>query len=121
RVGRGKVATIYPDGCSFRLGKAIQLRDGSDVTIIANGLMVGGALDAAGKLESEGISCRVLDMHTVKPIDREAIASAAETTGAIVVTEEHLHHGGLGAVVAQVVSQTTPVPMEYVDVGDQYA
>lgn len=121
RVGRGKVATIYPDGCDFKLGKAIRLRDGKDATIIANGLMVAGALDAAKQLEADGISCRVLDLHTIKPIDRDAIAAAAKETGAIVVAEEHLHHGGLGSVVAQVVSETTPVPMGYVNVGDQYA
>lgn len=121
RVGRGKVATIYPDGCDFQLGKAIQLRDGKDATIIANGLMVAGALDAARQLEADGIACRVLDLHTIKPIDRDAIAAAAKDTGAIVVAEEHLHHGGLGSAVAQVVSETTPVPMGYVNVGDQYA
>jgi transketolase len=121
RVGRGKVATIYPDGCDFQLGKAIQLRDGKDATIIANGLMVAGALDAARQLEADGVSCRVLDLHTIKPIDRDAIAAAAKDTGAIVVAEEHLHHGGLGSAVAQVVSETTPVPMGYVNVGDQYA
>ena len=121
RVGRGKVAVVYPDGCDFQLGKAIQLRDGKDATIIANGLMVPGALDAAKSLESDGIACRVIDLHTIKPIDRDAIAAAANETGAIVVAEEHLHHGGLGSSVAQVVSETTPVPMEYVNIGDQYA
>ncbi|MCA9110338.1 MAG: transketolase family protein, partial [Planctomycetaceae bacterium] len=75
RVGRGKVATVYPDGCPFELGKAITVRDGSDATIIANGLMVPGALDAAKMLEADGISCRVIDLHTIKPIDRDAIAA----------------------------------------------
>lgn len=121
RVGRGKVATVYQNGIEFKIGKANQLRDGKDATIIANGLMVPGALDAAKKLEEAGLSVRVLDMHTVKPLDVEAIAKAAGETGAIVVAEEHLHHGGLGSVVAQAVSQTTPVPMEYVNVGDLYA
>ncbi|WP_437194054.1 transketolase family protein [Planctomicrobium sp. SH527] len=121
RVGRGKVATVYADGIEFKLGKANQLRDGKDATIIANGLMVPGAIDAAKKLEEAGLSVRVLDMHTIKPLDVEAIAKAAQETGAIIVAEEHLHHGGLGSVVAQAVSQTTPVPMEYVNVGDLYA
>ncbi len=121
RIGRGKVATIYPDGCPFELGKAITVREGNDATIIANGLMVPGALDAARLLEAEGISCRVIDLHTIKPIDRDAIAAAAKETGAIVVAEEHLHHGGLGSAVAQVVAETTPVPMAFVNVGDQYA
>ncbi len=121
RVGRGKVATIYPDGCSFELGKAITVREGTDATIIANGLMVAAAVDAATLCEPLGISCRVIDLHTIKPIDRDAIAAAAAETGAIVVAEEHLHHGGLGAAVAQVVGETTPVPMAFIDVGDQYA
>jgi transketolase len=121
RVGRGKVAELYPDGIDFQIGKAVSLREGTDATIIANGLMVAGALDAATKLEESGLSVRVLDMHTVKPLDEAAVAKAAEETGAIVVAEEHLHHGGLGSVVAQAVCRTRPVPMEFVNVGDQYA
>lgn len=121
RIGRGKVATLYPSGIKFELGKAIQLQDGKDVTIIANGLMVAGAMDAAKMLAEKGLSVRVLDMHTIKPLDVAAIAKAAKETGAIVVAEEHLHHGGLGAVVAQAVVSSQPVPMEFVDVGDRYA
>jgi len=121
RVGRGKVATIYPNGVDFELGKAIEVNAGTDATIIANGLMVAGALDAAKKLNEKGVKVRVLDMHTIKPLDVEAIARAAKETGAIVVAEEHLHHGGLGSVVAQAVGQTHPVPLEFVNVGDQYA
>ncbi len=123
RVGRAKVPAIYGDGSGldFRIGKANTLRDGSDATIVANGLMVGVALDAAAMLAEQGVNVRVIDMHTVKPIDRDAIAKAAKETGRIVVAEEHLHHGGLGSVVAQVVSETHPVRMAYVDVGDTYA
>ncbi|MFG0335926.1 MAG: transketolase family protein [Maioricimonas sp. JB049] len=121
RVGRGEVAEVYPDGCNFELGKAIQLRDGADATIIANGLMVPAALDAATALKEQGVNARVLDMHTIKPLDRDAIQKAAEETGAIVVAEEHLHHGGLGSVVCQAVCETKPVPVESVDVGDVYA
>ena len=121
RVGRGKVATVYPNGIDFQLGKANQLRDGADATIIANGLMVPAALDAARFLENEGVNVRVLDMHTVKPLDVEAVTNAARETGAIVVAEEHLHHGGLGSVVAQAVCQQHPVPIEFVNVGDLYA
>jgi transketolase len=121
RIGRGKVADIYPQGCDFKLGKAIQLRDGKTATIIANGLMTAAALDAAKILEAEGVECRVLDMHTVKPLDVDAITKAAKDTGAIVVTEEHLAHGGLCSAVSQAVVQTKPVPMEFVNVGDQYA
>ena len=128
RAGRGKVADIYKgDGSAgehdlnFEVGKSIQLREGSDATIIACGLMVGAALDAAKLLEDEGVSVRVIDMHTIKPIDRDAITKAAADTGCIVTTEEHLHHGGLGSAVAQVVAETHPVPMASVDVGDTYA
>ena len=121
RTGRSKVAILYPHGCEFRIGKALQLRDGSDVTIIANGLMVAAAIDAATELAKSGVSARVLDMHTVKPIDEEAIVKAARETQRIVVVEEHLMHGGLGSVVATVVSRTVPVPMAYVNVGDCFA
>ena len=121
RAGRGKVADVYPDGCPFKLGEAIRVRDGKDVTIIANGLMVPPALDAAKSLAEAGIEARVLDMHTVKPLDTAAVLAAVKETGAIVVAEEHLHHGGLGSVVAQTVCQHAPAPIESVDVGDQYA
>jgi transketolase len=121
RLGRGKVAVVYPDGCHFEIGKAIQLRDGADVTIIANGIMVAAALDAAHELEQSGISARVLDMHTVKPIDEQAIFKAARETKALVVAEEHLAHGGLGSVVAMAASRAAPVPMAYVNLGDRYA
>lgn len=121
RAGRGKVADVYPDGCNFEIGKAIQLRDGKDVTIIANGLMVAPALDAAGALAESGVTARVLDMHTVKPIDAAAVVAAVKETGAIVVAEEHLHHGGLGSVVAQTVCEQSPAPVEFVDVGDTFA
>lgn len=121
RVGRGKVADIHDAGTNFEIGKSITVRDGSDATIIANGLMVAAAIDAATLLANEGLKVRVLDMHTVKPIDAAAITAAANETGAIVVAEEHLHHGGLGAVVAQTVSSTSPAPMEFVNVGDTYA
>lgn len=121
RLGRPKVPEIYTDGCPFEIGKANTLREGTDVTLIANGLMVAMALDAAAALKESGVSARVIDMHTIKPIDEEAIQAAAKETGAIVVAEEHLAAGGLGAAVASVVSRTTPAPMEYVNLGDQYA
>lgn len=121
RTGREKAAVIYPNGCDFEIGKAIEVRKGDDCTIIANGLMVAPALDAAVELANQGISARVLDMHTVKPIDEQAIIKAARETGAIVVAEEHLAHGGLGSAVAMVTARTTPVPMAYVNIGDCYA
>ena len=121
RLGRPKVPQVYPDGCQIEIGKAIQVRGGSDVTVIANGLMVAAALDAAQLLQQEGISARVLDMHTAKPIDESAIVQAARDTGTIVVAEEHLAAGGLGSAVASVVTRTVPVAMRYVNLGDQYA
>jgi transketolase len=121
RTGRPKAPVIYDAGQAFEIGKSIELAAGSDVTIIANGLLVAQALLAAESLELEGISTRVVDMHTVKPIDREAIGKAASETGAIVVAEEHLVDGGLGVRVAQVVAETHPCPMEFVGIHDRYA
>jgi transketolase len=121
RVGRGKAAEIHQAGAKFEIGKAIRVRDGSDVTIIANGLMVAAAIDAASQLAKDGVKVRVLDMHTIKPIDSNAIVAAVRETGALVVAEEHLHHGGLGSVVAQVAAASTPAPVEFVNVGDTYA
>lgn len=121
RLGRPKVPEVYADDGEFEIGRANRLRDGNDVTIIANGLMVPMALDAAKKLGEEETSARVLDMHTVKPLDEAAIIAAARETGALVVAEEHLAAGGLGAGVAAVVTGTIPVPMRFVNVGDRYA
>ena len=91
------------------------------MTVIANGLLVAQALLAADVLDAEGISVRVIDMHTVKPLDRDAIRKAAAETGAIVVAEEHLVDGGMGVRVAQVVAETVPVPMEFVGIQNTYA
>lgn len=120
RVGRPDVPKVYADDHSFTIGKANVLRDGRDVTIVANGLMVALALDAAEALDAQGIRARVLDVHTVKPIDRDALLAAARETGALVVAEEHLAHGGLGSVVAMTVAGALPVPIRYVNLGDQF-
>jgi transketolase len=121
RVGRPEVPKVYTSGpAPFTIGKANQLRDGSDVTIVANGLMVAAALDAVEALSESGIKARVLDVHTVKPIDREALAKGARETGALVVAEEHLAHGGLGSVVAMAVAESHPVPIRYVNLGDHF-
>jgi len=121
RTGRPKAPVIYNGDQKFEIGKAIEVAEGSDVTIIANGLLVAQALLAADTLDAEGVSVRVIDMHTVKPIDRDAIAKAAAETRAIVVAEEHLVDGGLGVRVAQVVAETRPCPMEFVGIQDTYA
>jgi len=121
RCGRIEVPEVYPADAKFEIGKAVQLRDGKDVTIIAVGLMVGIAMDAATLLAKEGVNARVIDMHTIKPLDEAAIIKAASETGRIVVAEEHLQAGGLGSAVASVVVKNKPVPMEFVNVGDTYA
>jgi transketolase len=120
RTGRLKAPIIYSADQKFEIGKSIQVAEGKDVAIIANGLMVAQALLAADTLESEGISARVVDMHTVKPLDRDAIQRAAET-GAIVVAEEHLATAGMGVRVAQVVAETHPCVMEFVGIQDTFA
>src|SRR5215472_14375528 len=122
RVGRPEVPKVYNGGSApFQIGQANQLRDGSDLTIVANGIMVAPALDAAETLAGAGIRARVLDLHTVKPVDKAALQAAARETGAIVVAEEHLAHGGLGSVVAMTVSETLPVPIRFVNLGDTFA
>ncbi len=121
RAGRAKAPLVYPPDQEFTIGKAITVAGGSDVTLIATGLLVAESLRAADVLEAEGISARVIDIHTVKPLDREAITRAAAETGALVVSEEHLVDGGLGVRVAQVVAETHPVPMEFVGVQNTYA
>ena len=121
RAGRPKVPVIYGADQQFTIGKAIQLVEGTDVTLIATGLMVAEAIRASDTLAAEGISARVIDMHTIRSLDREAIATAARETGALVVAEEHLIDAGLGVRVAQVVSETHPVPMEFVGIHNTYA
>jgi len=121
RAGRAKVPMIYGADQEFTIGKAITLIEGSDVTLMATGLLVAESIRAAQTLAAEGISARVIDFHTIKPLDREAIAKAALETGAIVVAEEHLVDGGLGVRVAQVVAETNPAPMEFVGVQNTYA
>ncbi len=115
----GKV--IYDENYRFNLGKANMLKTGSDVTIIAIGLMVAPACEIADNLKPEGINCRVLNMSTLKPIDEMAIKQAAIETGAIVTVEEHLEHGGLGSEVASVIAKNHPVPMEMIAIKDTYA
>ena len=120
RLGRASVPVLYDADHQFQLGKAEVLRDGSDVTVIATGIMVSAAVEAAESLAEEGISVRVLDMHTIKPLDEEAVIKAAEETGKIVTAEEHSVIGGLGSAVAETVVRNCPVPVEMVGQKDVF-
>ncbi|MDH4300233.1 MAG: transketolase family protein [Dehalococcoidia bacterium] len=121
RLGRPKTPIVYPEGYHFTLGKAVTMRQGKDATIVATGIMVAKALEAADILARQNIDCRVLNMHTIKPLDQTSIVEAASETGAVVVAEEHLAQGGLGSRVAQILAKEGPVPMEFVNLGDRYA
>ena len=121
RLSRPKTPIVYPEGYRFTLGKAVTMRQGTDATIMATGIMVAKALEAADVLARQNIECRVMNIHTLKPLDEPAIVMAASETGAIVVAEEHLGQGGLGSRVAQTLAREKPVPMEFVNLGDRYA
>ena len=121
RLSRMPVPEVHPDGYRFSFGRAVTLREGSDLTIVANGIMVCRALDAAALLAADGISACVVNMATLAPLDRDAIAKAAETTGAIVTVEEHSVHGGLGGAVAECVAVTRPVPMRLLGIPATFA
>ncbi len=121
RAGRPPAPVIYTPGQEFHIGGSVELIPGSDVTIIATGLLVAEAIRAAEELESEGISARVIDMYSIKPLDREAVRRAAAETGAIVVAEEHLIDSGLGVRVAQTVAELHPTVMEFVGIRETYA
>ena len=120
RLGRAAVPVYYKEEDEIVLGKGKQLRDGKDLTIIATGIMVPDAMTAAGKLAEEGIDARVIDIHTIKPIDEEIIIKAAAETGAIVTAEEHSVIGGLGEAVAHVVVKNCPVKMTMVGQQDVF-
>jgi transketolase len=121
RIARVPVPCVHADDYEFRPGKAVKLREGNDVTLIANGLLVGRALQAANALESRGISARVLNMSTLKPLDTEAIVDAARNTRGIVTAEEALAAGGLGGAVAEVLALEHPAPMRILGVPDTFA
>ncbi len=120
RFGRYAVPVIFDDSYEFRIGKANMLRDGRDVTLIANGLMVDEALKAHDILKAEGINARVINMATVKPLDDAAVLAAARDTGAIVTAEEHSVIGGLGSAVSELVCENCPVPVVKVGVYDRF-
>jgi len=121
RLTRPKSALVYEkNSADYKLGKSNTLKDGSDATIIACGLMVPEAVDAADMLSKDGISCRVIDMFTIKPLDESAIIKAAQDTGAIVTAEEHNIYAGLGSAVAEVLVENKPIPMKRVGVKDTF-
>lgn len=121
RLGRSKVPVIFDEeNYKFEIGKGIKVRDGSDVTIIATGIMVSLALEAAEALKKEGIEARIINIHTIKPIDKDIIIEAARETRAIVTAEEHNIIGGLGSAVAEVLVESYPIPMERVGVRDTF-
>ncbi len=114
RLSRAATPVVHEASYRFQLGRAETVRDGRDLTIIATGVMVSVGLDAAELLAGQGISARVLNLHTLKPVDQQAIIAAVRDTGAVVTDEEHYIHGGLGSIVAQVVGQHCPAPVEMV-------
>ncbi len=120
RLGRNPAPIITKEDDPFEVGRAVTLKDGSDVTIIACGLMIYQALLAHDELQKKGIKARVINLHTPKPIDRAAIVKAAKETGAIVTAEEHLVHCGMGSAVAEVLAQECPVVMRMIGIKDRF-
>lgn len=120
RMPRKKMEKVYDDSLDFELGKAIRLREGTDVTLVASGIMVSRALEAADMLQNDGISARVVNIHTWKPIDKEELIACAKETGAIVTCENHNVCNGLGSAVSEVLVQNHPVPMRLVGVQDEF-
>lgn len=120
RFGRPKVPVFMPTDQPFEIGKAVTLTEGTDVTIVATGHLVWESLQAAEKLEAEGISAEVINIHTIKPLDEEAILKSVAKTGCIVTAEEHNKFGGLGESVARCLAQNAPTPQEFVAVNDTF-
>ncbi|WP_300438459.1 transketolase family protein [Christiangramia sp.] len=120
RFGRPKVANFTPEDQKFEIGKAVKLYEGRDVTIIATGHLVWEAIQAAVELNEKGISAEVIDIHTIKPLDEEAIITSAKKTGAVVTAEEHNFLGGLGESVARTLAENHPTPQEFVATQDTF-
>lgn len=120
RFGRPGVPNFTPAGQKFEIGKAIKLNDGNDVTVIATGHLVWEAIQAARQLEEQGITVDLIDIATIKPLDKEAVIASACKTGRVVVAEEHLVAGGLGELIAGVLATTCPTPMRFVAIDDQF-
>ena len=120
RFGRPKVPNFTPADQEFEIGKALHLKEGNDVTIFATGHLVWESLEAAKTLESEGISAEVINIHTIKPLDNDAILKAVENTKCVVTAEEHMLNGGLGDSIAQLLSRENPTPIEMVGMDDSF-
>ncbi|MEA3316679.1 MAG: transketolase C-terminal domain-containing protein, partial [Bacteroidota bacterium] len=120
RFGRPKVPNFTPEDQKFEIGKAILLNEGTDVTIIATGHLVWKAIEASEILEKNGISCEIINIHTIKPLDEEAILNSVKKTKAVVTAEEHLLNGGLGDSIAQLLARKLPTPIEMVAVDDTF-
>lgn len=120
RFGRLAVPVIFDDDYKFEIGKGVELKDGSDVTILATGLLVSEALEAYELLKAEGISARIINIHTIKPLDKDIVIKAAKETGAIVTAEEHSVIGGLGGAVSELLCEECPVPVVKLGVNDVY-
>ncbi len=120
RLGRAAVPIVYDDDMEFEIGKGILVKDGTDVTIVATGIMVNEAMQAAEKLEAEGVSVRIIDIHTIKPIDEEILIKAAKETKGIVTAEEHSVIGGLGSAVAEVTAKNAPAKIKMIGIQDRF-
>ena len=120
RFGRAAVPVLFDENYKFEIGKGVVLKDGTDVSIIANGLCVSGALEAAEKLAEEGINAEVINICTIKPLDEELVVASAKKTGKVVTAEEHNIIGGLGSAVAEVLSEQCPTPMYRIGVRDRF-
>jgi transketolase len=120
RLGKSEVPVLFDPGSPFRIGEAVEVRPGLDVTVLVAGTLLGQALEAAEALAREGISVELLSVHTVKPLDRERILGSARKTGAVVTVEEHSVIGGLGGAVAELLAASHPVPMSFVGVNDVF-
>ena len=120
RISRAASLPVFPAGTLLKIGKGITLRNGRDVTLVANGSMVGRCAQAAQELGARGVDARLVELHTLKPLDHELILQAAEETGALVTAEEHSIIGGLGSAVAEVLAETRPTPLERVGIRDHF-
>jgi transketolase len=120
RLNRNEVPVLHGDDYAPQIGRAVVLREGGDVTLVGTGLMVSRCLEAAEALAGQGLDARVLEVHTIKPLDEAAISAAAAETGAIVTAEEHSVIGGLGGAVGEVLGATRPVPLERVGIADRF-